>query len=504
MSQFTPFRSPPLLSRNFLVSICLFLFSSLIGAANHHVSPDGTPESDGSEANPWDLGTALAATDRVNPGDTIWLHAGTYRGGYESTLCGEPGKPVVVRSVRGDRVTLDLNPRDEKDPGTLTLRGADVVYRDFEVTCTHPNRETTIAGSWPDDIRRGSVDIRGDRISAVNLVVHDLGTGFGFWAEGEGGEISGCLIYYNGWRGPDRGHGHGIYTQNARGTKRIRDNVIFHQFGHGIQAYGSEKASLKGFEIEGNVIFDNGVLTKPGDRSTGLLVGGATPAERIVVRENVVVGSGIRLGYTWGTVSEDLVCEKNYSEGLIVRDFRRGSVSQNTVVAHSQAAQWEAADTLLRGGLAWDRNTYHITDGRWGECSVQEKGKTRSLTFAQWQETTGHDAGSTFQKGAPIDLRVIVRPNTHEPGRALIAVINPGERPEVEVDLSDVLNEGQAFRIVSVRDVFGPALLTGVFKEKAVNIPLNAVKGPLPVGLTEVKLPVTEPGFSTFLVLPVQ
>jgi hypothetical protein len=484
------------------IFLCLFLSSPPCQAADYHVSPAGTPGNDGSESNPWDLVSALSATDRVKPGDTIWLHAGTYRGGCESQLRGEPGNPVVVRAVPGDRVTLDLNPRDEKDNASLVLLGADVIYRDFEVTCTHPKRVTGIAGSWPEDLRRGSVTIKGDRISALNLVVHDLGTGFGFWSEGEGGEISGCLIYYNGWRGPDRGHGHGIYTQNAKGTKRIRDNVIFHQFGHGIQAYGSEKASLKGFEIEGNVIFDNGVLTKAGERSTGLLVGGATPAERIVVRDNWVVSGGIRLGYTWGVVSRDLICEGNYTDGLVVRDFLRGRVSRNTVVAHSQAAQWEAADTLLQGGLIWNDNTYHVTDGRWGECSVQEKGKTRSLTFAKWQEETGHDADSTFQKGAPSQLRVTVRPNAHEPGRALIAVLNPEGLPRVEVDLSGSLKPGQPFRIVSVRDVFGPALVTGIFEDQAVGIPLRAVKGPLPIGLTDVDLPVTEPAFAAFLLLP--
>ncbi len=40
-------------------------------------------------------------------------------------------------------------------------------------------------------------------------------------------EIYGCLIYYNGWEAPDRGHGHGIYAQNQTGTKKITDNIVF-------------------------------------------------------------------------------------------------------------------------------------------------------------------------------------------------------------------------------------------------------------------------------------
>jgi len=70
------------------------------------------------------------------------------------------------------------------------------------------------------------------------------------------------------------------------------------------------------------------------------------------------------------------------------------------------------------------------------------------------------------------------------------------------VDLSALLKAGEPFRVVSVRDVFGPALVAGTFGGKAVSIPMRAVRGPLPVGLAEVDLPVTEPGFAAFLVLP--
>jgi hypothetical protein len=407
-----------------------------------------------------------------------------------------------VRGRRGERVTIDTHPRDDRDNGLFLLLGADAVYRDFEVTCSHPVRETKTPGSWPAEIRRGGVDIRGDRISAVNLVVHDCAGGFGFWAEGEGGEISGCLIYYNGWRGPDRGHGHGIYAQNAKGTKWIKDNILFHQFAYGIHVYGSEKASLKGFEIDGNIAFENGCLTREGDNAPGIMVGGGSSAERIAVRDNVVVGSGLRLGYPWGTTNEDILCTGNYTEGLVVRDFRQGKVAGNTVVAHSNAAQLEAAEGLLLAGLQWNDNDYYITDGRWGECSVVEHSKSRGLTFAEWRTTTGFDSKSTFTKGRPSKLRVLVRPNAHEPGRAHVAVLNPQELPEVAVDLSGVLKQGKKFRVLSAKNFFGPPLVTGTFDGTAVRVPMKAVTPPPPVGMPNAKLPVTEPRFAAFVVLP--
>ncbi len=473
-----------------------------IHAAEFHVMPSGSPQGTGSLAQPWDLATALVAPGVVQPGDTIWLHAGTYRGGFVSRLTGRPGTPIVVRGERAARVTIDTYPRDDKDNGLFLLLGADVVYRDFEVTCSHPRRETKIAGSWPADIRRGSVDIRGNRISAVNLVVHDCASGFGFWAEGEGGEISGCLIYNNGWRGPDRGHGHAIYAQNAKGTKRIVDNILFHQFAYGIHVYGSEKASLKDFEIDGNITFENGCLTRKGENAPGIMVGGGSPAERIKIRDNVVVGGGMRLGYPWGTSSEDVVCTGNYMEGLVVRDFRQATVMHNTIVAASGVVALEGAGKLLLSGQRWNQNDYYVTDGRWGECAVVEGSKSRGLTYDQWRRETGFDAQSTFTRGAPSKLRVIVRPNAHESGRAHVAILNPASLPEVEIDLSRVLSSRQKFRIQSPKDFFGPAIVTGIYDGLPVRVPMKSVAAPPPVGMPDAELPITEPQFAAFVVLP--
>jgi hypothetical protein len=472
-------------------------------AAEFHVTPSGAASGNGSVASSWDLATALNSADAVAPGDTIWLHGGTYRGGFTSRLVGQANSPIVVRAARGERVTIDTHPRDERDDGAFRIVGADVQFRDFEVTCSHPRRVTAIAGSWPEDIRRGNIDVRGSRIALVNLVVHDLSTGFGFWAEGEGGEISGCLIYNNGWRGPDRGHGHGIYAQNATGTKRIADNIIFHQFGYGVHVYGSEKAALKGFEIEGNITFENGCLTRPGERAAGIMVGGGSPAERIVIRDNVVAGGNLRLGYPWGVTSNDVICTGNHVDGgLVLRDFRRATVTHNTIVAESSVVQLEGAGRLMLGGLHWDENDYYVTDGRWGECALVEENTSRGATFAEWQKTTGLDGKSTFTKGGPRELRVIVRPNKYERGRANLAVLNPRELPEVDVDLSNVLTRGQAYRIVSAKDFYGAPVVSGSYDGGFVKLPMRPVPASQPVGLDDAELPVTEPRFGAFVVMP--
>src|SRR6185436_2486726 len=66
--------------------------------AGYFVSPSGSSSGDGSQSRPWDLPTALAnAAGKVQPGDTVWLRGGTYKGSFRSMLRGTASQPVVVR-----------------------------------------------------------------------------------------------------------------------------------------------------------------------------------------------------------------------------------------------------------------------------------------------------------------------------------------------------------------------------------------------------------------------
>jgi hypothetical protein len=216
-----------------------------------------------------------------------------------------------------------------------------------------------------------------------------------------------------------------------------------------------------------------------------------------------VYGGNVRLGYTWGATSEDVICDDNYiNDGLVVRDFRDARVRENTVIAASNVVQLEGADRLLLDGLKWNDNTYFVTDGRWGECAIIEMNQSRGLSFLEWQQVTGVDARSSLTRGAPAELRVLVRPTLWlDGGRAHVAVVNPAGLSEVELDLSEVLIKGHSFRILSAKDPYGEPLLEEIYAGKPVKLPMRAVSGIPPVGLEDVELPVTEPFFGAYVVL---
>src|SRR5687768_1449945 len=100
--------------RSFIPSAALLLLvSSLIPtltvhAAIHHVSPSGGADGDGSPERPLDLQSAFRnAGHAIKPGDTVLLHAGTYRGAFTSTLRGTAEAPIIVRGAEGERAVVD-------------------------------------------------------------------------------------------------------------------------------------------------------------------------------------------------------------------------------------------------------------------------------------------------------------------------------------------------------------------------------------------------------------
>jgi len=141
------------------------LLSAAAQAATLHVAPTGADTADGSDAHP--LRTIQAGVDRLQPGDTLLLHAGVYRETVVFKQGGEEGRPLTVRPFEQDQVTISgCEPiggwvRDEGNvwrapmPWTLGL-GRNQVFAAGEamIEARHPNvpdagHEMYVAGLSP-------------------------------------------------------------------------------------------------------------------------------------------------------------------------------------------------------------------------------------------------------------------------------------------------------------------------------------------------------------------
>src|SRR5947208_1373949 len=147
----------------------------------------------------------------------------------------EPSLPsMMTRSpgYPGERVIIDGNDGSGNDG--FVVHGSYTWYWGLEFRNSDPTRTTTSTSS---NFRPDVVANNGTHIKYINLVIHDGGVAFYTYTAMPDVEIYGSILYNNGWQGPDRGHGHGLYLKNDVGPVVARDNVVFNQFGYGIHIY---------------------------------------------------------------------------------------------------------------------------------------------------------------------------------------------------------------------------------------------------------------------------
>jgi len=287
-------------------------------------------------------------------------------------------------------------------------------------------------------------------------------------------------------------------------VKRLLDNVIGDQFGYGIHAYGSKKASLRGLHVEGNILFDNGSLGAR-DRAPNLLVGGDSPAGAVTVIDNLMYQSGfagtnVQLGY--GVPNDDIVFQGNYVAGFTrVLPWRSLTVRRNTFVGETSLVELRRTADASPDGIAWDENRYLSAEKQFAPLAAYTGEKITANGWSEWRAKAALDESGQYTKGAPTGVHVVVRPNRFEIGRANVAVVNWDRVEAVDVRLSHVLQAGQRYRVVNARNFYGPSITEGAFDGVKIRIPLTPSPIARPVGMETRETPA-DPHFGVFVVLP--
>jgi hypothetical protein len=96
-------------------------------------------------------------------------------------------------------------------------------------------------------------------------------------------------------------------------------------------------------------------------------------------------------------------------------------------------------------------------------------------------------------------MKVFVRPNAYEPGRANITVYNWPHQSTVDVDLSGAAYVGGAYEIRNAQDFYGTPVASGIFDGSLVTLPLSGLTVASPVGWPAPS--VTGPEFNVFVLL---
>ncbi|MGV3695766.1 T9SS type A sorting domain-containing protein [Flavobacterium sp.] len=302
-----------------------------------HVKPLGSGGSSsnlGTENSPWDLLTALSQPNTVvKPGDTVWLHGGTYTGHFTCSLQGSPTHFIKVASFPGEWAILngniytfipetvtpfavcanlaqpmgddetdigagdldndlnenlldypDPNPTDTSIKSVLRVAGSNIKFQDFEITCVGPVNKVKNPclpnnGFHPiSGIYHSPTATSDTKCIFANLYIHDLpGEGIGSWKFAEDSEIYGCSIFNNG------------YVLYNDGNCSSNSNV-FLIFGKAPAIYTQNASSNKNRIIKNNFIMNN--------YDSGILVWSASsspPSDYVrnyMITKNVIFNNG--------------------------------------------------------------------------------------------------------------------------------------------------------------------------------------------------------------------
>jgi hypothetical protein len=486
-------------------------------AADFYVSPTGRPGATGSKSAPWDLQTALNHPSVVRPGDTIWLRGGDYRPldssspGFKSNLGGSTDRPIVVRQFPGERSTLhevaSFTGSDGVRETILYVFGSNTWFWGFEVAGSCKKRVIPVSGSDPTPSRLplpSGVEVAGPDIKLINLAVHDARGGLGLWAAATNCETYGCIVYNNGWAAPDRGHGHGIYTQNLNGTKKLTANIVFNNFGMGIHGY-TVNSFLQNFDIEKNAIFNNAHFVAPPNVDTGeqILFGGGTTIKNLKLVENYLYQSldlhGPILAPDYSAISNcDVTIAGNYIAGGSGGGNYLVSARSYDSVVFTNNTLYSTNGCLLRlqtaPGYTVDDNAYYGNENHNFRAGSWQYG------FDGWQQATGFDSHSRyFQDIRPPD-KIVVIPNAYEKKRAHVIVYNWSKASSVLADVSAVLNDGDTYEVRNAQDYFAAPVLAGTYRGKPLMVPMTNLSVAFPLGWTDADaVPKTGRQFGVFV-----
>jgi hypothetical protein len=486
--------SPVLIPVNFTVSAPQSSTSTQAPIPNvtgnqFYVATNGSANGDGSQARPWDLQTALNHPASVKPGDTIWVRGGVYgnRGQFNARLRGTETKPIIVRAFPGERATLNASLQAGccgaySDPNA----GAYMWFWGLEIRDDQQNRA----------FHAMDIYAKGSRI--INMVVHDCLVGMGWWRGAEEGEVHGTLSYYNGYIGSNRGHGHGLYSQNRNGRKLVTDNIFFGNFGFGLHLYASGSSAVRNYTVEGNVSWNSG-MPSGGTGDNLFAAGGEGGLQGMIIRNNHSYSSPGHENYNrfgWDPGEDAVITDNYFIGGFFPIEFAgwRSLTFQNNTIYGSQYTG--SAKAFGRDLRSWNvnNNRYFGFDRRFLESST--------TNFAGWKSSTGWDSNSTLSTSRPTGTWTFVRPNKYEPGRANIIVYNWDRRSTVPVDVSGVLEVGKRYEVRDAQNFYGPPALEGVYAGGALQLPMNLTASAPVLGGARVQPPHTDPEFNVFVLLP--
>lgn len=353
-------------------AIALLLIAPTAWAGNYFVSTAGNDLANGSAGSPWK--TLQRAADLVTAGDIVNVLAGEYAG-LDLFTSGTAANPITFRAQPGVSITSP----NQRTPDGINLEGASyVVIEGFHVTGL-PRAGIRAVGTSAANVSR-FVTIR-DNVADQN----------GRWGIFTG--YSEDLLIENNQASRSELE-HGIYVSNSADRPIVRDNLVWGNFGSGIQINSDGTLPgdgiIKDALVERNTVYGNGA-------------GGGSALNMDGVQDSVFVNnllydnhaSGISLYQIDGeegaknnqVLNNTILQPSDGGWAVNIQGGSTGNTVRNNILLNQQSFRGSISvseDSLA--GLSSDYNAvkdrFSVDDGESG------------VSLAQWRTATGQDAHS--------------------------------------------------------------------------------------------------------------
>lgn len=365
--------------------------------------------------------------------------------------------------------------------------GSYVMFRDFEIAGTASANRVVNSSNYVGSGLNFSAAGQGNK--AINLVIHNVGhPGIGFWSQGAGGEINGCLIWGAGIYDNNGSwiRGSAIYAQNSGGMATIKNCINFRNFTSGGKVYG-ETGPVLNFGFYSNIVFQ----CDPSIEGSS----GSTSTSNLWYDGNVTLGTPLLSYVSLSNRATYFINNHVINGGFTLKEHGDATMTNNFVLIPKNASviqypifyssAYYPSNAL---NITWDYNAYYLGNGASAfqfdyttadVASVNSAGGG-TLRFDNdngkaWTNWSGFDMHATYSTNWPTNYQTIkVFPNDYDGNRWHIAVINTDTNTtNATLSLSGLgFIQDERYILRDAQDYFHP-ITTGTYHNVAINLPLN-------------------------------
>ena len=320
------------------------------GGMTYYVSPSGNDSNPGTYAHPWR--TITKAADSVEPGSIVYIYSGTYHEKIAIYQNGTQVMPIRLSALPGQKPILDgENHLPEPGSGLISVYGDWVEISGIEV------KNSNYVG----------IGLYGEHDTVSNVFVHHSQR-TGVYINGDYGTVQDSHIWRNSLINE-----YGVSPNWSSGVASSRDikdgitqfaiirrNVVWENWGQGIDAYESDHV-----KIEDNVSHDNSVVNIYISDATnvvcqrnfvyinpssyvygygdlrGIMIGdeGDNASSNITVINNISFNNNLNLALNRGTnpitnilIANNMFINSIETGGVILRGYHQNVIFTNNII----------------------------------------------------------------------------------------------------------------------------------------------------------------------------